>query len=174
LNTLNIKIGTELVETSAKLSSTSSERDEYRKAAETSQQQVKKGSKLQAYNIQSTALRLKLNNMPEPTDKAKNAVQIKSSFTLSENILANAGKKVVYMQIIAPDGQTLQSKANYLLETENGSVAYSERKEIDYQNEAIDLTIYYSIKGEGLQKGAYKVSIFCDGNLIGTDGFSLK
>jgi hypothetical protein len=60
------------------------------------------------------------------------------------------------------------------LETENGSVAYSERKEIDYQNEAIDLTIFYSMKGEGLQKGSYKVSIFCDGNLIGTDGFSLK
>lgn len=47
-------------------------------------------------------------------------------------------------------------------------------KEIDYQNEAIDLTIYYTVKGEGLQKGAYKVSIFCDGNLIGTDSFSLK
>jgi len=112
--------------------------------------------------------------MPEPTDKAKNAVQIRSSFTISENILANAGKKVVYMQVIAPDGQTLQTKANYILETENGSVAYSERKEIDYQNEAIDLTIYYSMKGEGLQKGAYKVSIFCDGELIGTDSFSLK
>ena len=174
LNTLNIRIGTELVETSAKLTTTSTERDEYRKAAETSQQQVKKGSKLQAYNIQSTALRLKLNNMPEPTDKAKNAVQIRSSFTISENILTNAGKKVVYMQVIGPDGQSLQTKANYILETENGSVAYSERKEIDYQNEAIDLTIYYSVKGEGLQKGAYKVSIFCDGNLIGTDSFSLK
>jgi hypothetical protein len=30
------------------------------------------------------------------------------------------------------------------------------------------------MKGEGLQKGAYKVSIFCDGELIGTDSFSLK
>jgi hypothetical protein len=78
------------------------------------------------------------------------------------------------MQVIGPDGQTLQSKANYILETENGSVAYSERKEIDYQNEAIDLIIYYSLKGEGLQKGVYKVNIYCDGNLIGTDSFSLK
>ena len=174
LNTLNIKIGTELVETSAKLTTTSTERDEYRKAAESSQQQVKKGSKLQAYGIESTALRLKLNNMPEPTDKAKNAVQIRSSFTLSENVLANAGKKVVYMQIISPNGETLQSKANYISETDNGSVTYSERKEIDYQNEAIDLTIYYSLKGEDLQKGTYKVNIYCDGNLIGTDSFSLK
>jgi hypothetical protein len=158
LNTLNIKIGSELVETSAKLSSTSNERDEYRKAAETSQQQVKKGSKLQAYNIQSTALRLKLNNIPEPT----------------ENVLANAGKKIVYMQIVGPNGQTIQTKANYIFETENGSISYSERKEIDYQNEAIDLTIYYSIKGEDLSKGAYKVSLYCDGYLIGTDSFSLK
>ncbi len=174
LNTLNIKIGSELVETNAKLSTTSNERDEYRKAAETSQQQVKKGSKLQAYNIQSSALRLKLNNTTEATDKAKNAVQIRSSFTLSENVLANAGKKIVYMQVTGPNGQILQTKANYILDTESGSISYSERKEIDYQNEAIDLTIYYSIKGESLQKGAYKVSLFCDGYLIGTDSFSLK
>jgi len=174
LNTLNIKIGTELNETNAKLTTTTNERDEYRQAAENSQQQIKKGSKLQAYNISSTALRLKLNNMPEPTDKARNAVQIKSSFTLSENVLASAGKKVVYMQIIAPNGSVLQTRANYVLETESGSINYSERKEIDYQNEAIDIVIYYSLKGEELQKGAYKVNLFCDGNAIGTDGFSLK
>jgi hypothetical protein len=53
-------------------------------------------------------------------------------------------------------------------------MAYSQRKEIDYQNQAIDLTIYYELKGETAAKGLYRVRIYCDGQLIGSDSFSLK
>jgi hypothetical protein len=110
----------------------------------------------------------------EVTDRAKNAVQFRSSFTLSENVLTNAGKKNVYMQITGPNGETLQGSSSFVTETESGSVAYSQRKEIDYQNQAIDLTIYYELKGETATKGLYRVRIYCDGQLIGSDSFSLK
>ena len=174
LNTLNIDLGSRLEETNVKLSTTTNERDTYRKQAEESQQQVKKGSKLQAYNIQSEALKQKFNNTMEVTDRAKNAVQFRSSFTLSENVLAAAGRKSVYLQITAPNGEVLQGSSNFVTETENGSTAYSQRKDVDYQNQALDLTIYYELKGEDAAKGTYKVRIYCDGILIGTDSFTLK
>ncbi|NCA21328.1 MAG: hypothetical protein EBS86_09355, partial [Crocinitomicaceae bacterium] len=132
LNTLNIRLGSQLDETNTKLSTTVVERDSYKKDAEEKAEQVKKGSRLQAYSFSSQALRMKLNKTTEPTEKAKNVVQFRSSFTISENQLSSAGKKSVYMQIIGPDGQTLQSRSTNTVETESGTVAYSDKKDIDY------------------------------------------
>lgn len=174
LNTLNIDLGSRLEETNVRLSNTTTERDTYRQQAEESQQQVKKGSKIQAYNMQSEALKQRLNNTMELTDRAKNAVQFRSSFTLSENVLSASGRKSIYLQIIAPNGSPLQGSSNFITETENGSTAYAQRKDIDYQNQALDVSIYYELKGEDAAKGTYKVRIYCEGLLIGTDSFTLK
>jgi hypothetical protein len=78
------------------------------------------------------------------------------------------------MQVISPDGRTLQQRSSNTIQTENGAVPYSDKKEIDYQNERIDLSIFYDLKGEDAAKGNYKVKIYCDGNLIGSDSFTLK
>ncbi len=174
LNTLNIDLGTRLEETNVKLTTTTEERDDFRRQAEESQQQVKKGSKLQAYAIESEALKLRLNNTTDVTDRAKNAVQFRSSFTLSENVLTTKGRKIIYMQITAPSGNILQGSSNFVMQTENGPTAYSQKKEVDYLNQALDLTIYYELKGETASKGTYKVRIFCEGQLIGSDSFTLK
>ncbi len=174
LNTINIGLNTELEVKKTELITTTTERDEFKKVAEEKTALVTKGSKLQAYNFVSEALRMKLNNMTEITDKAKKAIQFRSSFTISENSLANTGKKIIYLQIIGPSGVVMQSKLNNTIETENGTVVYSDKKEIDYQNQALDLTIYYNLQGGEAVKGNYKVKIFCDGSIIGSDGFSLK
>jgi chromosome segregation ATPase len=174
LNTLNIKLTSDLDQTSTKLNETTSERDQFRKESEEKGEKIKQGSRLQAYGFTSEALRMKLNKTTEQTDKAKNVIQFRSSFTISENSLTNAGRKSVYMQIIGPDGQTFQSSASNKIETDNGTIAYSDKKEIDYANQAVDLTIYYDLKSETALKGNYKVKIYCDGNLIGSDNFTLK
>ena len=174
LNTINYGLNKDLEDKTTKLNETSTERDEYKKAVEEKTEQIKKGSKLKAYNFVSEALRMKLNNTTEATDKAKKTVQIRSSFTISENSLTSQGKKTVYLQITGPNGETLKSRGNNTIDTESGSVLYSDKKEIDYQNQSVDLTIYYDLQGESLSKGNYKVKIFCEGNIIGTDSFTLK
>lgn len=174
LNTLNIQLTSDLTVKTTQLNQTSQERDQYKNEAEKSAEQVKKGSKLQAYDFSSTGMRLKMNNTVEPSLKARNCVQIRSMFTISENPLASAGRKTVYMQIINPEGRTMQTKSNYVVNTDNGSIAYSDRKEIDYNNQSIDVAIFYDLGEEEAVKGNYKVKIFCDGQLIGTDSFTLK
>ena len=174
LNTLNYRLTSDLETTNTKLTQTAGERDQYKNDAEKSAEQVKKGSKLQAYNFSSGGLRMKLNNTTEESNKAKNIVQIKSAFTISENPITPAGNKTVYLQVITPEGKTLQSSSGNIVSVDGGSIPYSDKKDIDYNNQRIDMAIYYRLNGEELTKGNYKVKIYCQGQLIGSDSFTLK
>lgn len=174
LNTLNLKLTSDLDQTKTELTNTTAERDNFKQEAEASNARVKEGSKLQAYGFSSVALRSKLNNTTTETDKAKNTIQIKSSFTIGANPIATKGTKPVYMQVTKPDGTIFQNRASNILSTEQGSIAYSDKKDVDYTGEAVSMAIYYDLRGEEAQKGNYTVKIYCDGNLIGKDNFTLK
>lgn len=174
LNTLNLKLHSDLDHTTQQLSSTTTERDQYKQEAEVNAEKVKTGQKLSAFGFSSAGLRMKLNNTTEETKKAKDCIQIRSSFTISENPLTTPGNKMVYMQIIDPDGKTLQSKSGNTVSTDQGTIAYSDKKEINYNNQRIDLSIFYDLQTKEATKGNYKVKIYCDGLLIGTDNFTLK
>jgi DNA repair ATPase RecN len=174
LNQLNKKIQTDLDQTSEKLTSTETERDEYKKVAEETSEKVKKGAKLQAYSFTSSGMELKRNNTTKETTKAKETIQIKCLFTVGSNSLASAGKKTVYMQVITPEGKTLQSRSSNVVNIDGTSIPFSEKRDIDYENNSIDVGIYYDMRGEKATKGTYKIRIYCDGNLIGSDSFTLK
>ncbi len=174
LNTLNLQLTNRLDSTSTQLTMTQEERDLAREEAEKQGALVKEGQKLQAFNFSSGGLKMKLNNTTTETNKARNTVEIKSAFTISENPITTPGAKTVYMQVITPEGKTLQSSSSNVISTSNGQVAYSDKKTIDYNNERVDLTIYYKLKGQEISKGNYKVKIYCQGDLIGSDSFTLK
>ena len=174
LNQLNKQIQTDLDETSEKLNTTETERDEYKKVAEETSEKVKQGAKLQAYSFTSSGMELKRNNTTKETTKAKETIQIKCLFTVGSNSLASAGKKTVYMQVITPEGKTLQSRSSNIVNVDGTSIPFSEKRDIDYENNNIDVGIYYDMRGEKATKGTYKVRLYCEGNLIGTDSFTLK
>jgi nitrogen fixation-related uncharacterized protein len=174
LNTLNINLTSKLETTNTKLTNTSTERDQYKQEAAEKEAQVKKGSKLQVFNFNSAGLRMKLNNTTEESNKARGIVQIRSSFTVSENPITPAGKRTVYMQIVDPTGKTLQQKSSNVVQTDLGMIAFSDKKDIDYNNEQIDMSIFYDLRGEDAEKGNYKVKVYIDGMLVGTDSFTLK
>jgi hypothetical protein len=174
LNTLNLKLTSELDETSTKLTDTRSERDQFRQEAETSKAKVAEGAKLKAYGFKSSGLRMKLNDTAEPTTKARNCVQAMSSFTIGENTLANSGNRVVYLQIIDPEGKALQGRSGGTTSTDAGAVVFSAKREIQYANKPIDVSIYFDFNGNEPVKGNYKVRIYCDGSMIGSDSFTLK
>ncbi len=174
LNTLNLQLNTDLTQRTTELAQTAADRDAKTAEATAANEKVKKGSKLQAYGFKSNGLRMKLNNTTEETNKAKSTTMVKSTFTIGENAIADGGRKTVYMQVISPDGRTLQYRSSNTMTTADGSMAYSDKKEIDYNNQAIDVAIFYSQDGQEFVKGTYKVKIFCDGQQIGSDSFTLK
>src|SRR3989338_2755731 len=85
LNTLNLKLTNDLDATSTQLTLTQEERDQARNEAEEKGDLVKKGQKLSAFNFSSGGLKTKINNTMTETTRASNTVEIKSSFTISEN-----------------------------------------------------------------------------------------
>lgn len=171
LNTLNLQKDIIITEQTQTIDTRTSERDQAMEEAAASAEKVKIGSKLSAYNFNSGALKSVVRS--KITTRAKQAVQLQSSFTVSGNLIASAGRKAVYMQIIDPNGRTLQNVSSYSTETNSGRISYTEKKEIDYQNKSIDMTIYFDVRNT-ISKGNYKVNIYCDLNLIGSDSFTLK
>ncbi len=176
LQTLNLNLRNDLDQTTTQLTQTTLDRDTYKTEAERLTTKVKEGQKLTVIksSFQSMAMKQSLGNEMKETNRAKNAVQVQSSFTIGKNAITDPGDKTIYMQVIGPDNKTLQNNFSGIVETESGNVAFSNKRSIDYQNQSIDVTMFYSVRNEELSKGNYVVNIYCQGQLIGTDSFTLK
>ena len=174
LNTLNLNLQNNLDQTTMYLDRTSVERDSAKTLADQRNEKIKEGQRLIAYPVRGFGLRQKLGGLTSEDNKARRIVQIAADFTIAENALTNPGNKNVYLQVIDPSGKTLQNTSSNIITTENGKVPYSDKKSIDYRNQRIDVTVYYSVRGQELTRGNYKVQLFCQGQLIGKDSFTLK
>ncbi len=174
LNTRNLMLEYNLDSTSTVLKSTKQDRDRLENKTIEQDATIGKAKKLQAYSFTSGALRSKLNSTTTESTKARGAVQLMSSFTIGENTVASTGSKTVYMQITDPNGKIFQSRSSNITSTSSGDVSYTDKKDISYTGASVNLAIYYDLNGQDIDKGNYKVKIYCDGQMIGTDSFSLK
>lgn len=175
LFTVNKGLRDEIVDKSTKLDNVTSQRDEIAQKASALESKVQTGSRLSAYSISTVGLKYKTfgGDLKEHS-KAGKIDKIRSCFTVSENSLASAGVKYVYLQVISPDGKVLSSSSTHVVKINGINTIYTERKEIDYQNKSVDVCIYYDVTQDELSKGNYIVKLFVDGNEIGKDSFTLK
>jgi hypothetical protein len=175
LFTVNTGLRNELTQTSTQLSNVTSERNQLQDKASTLESQVQTGSKLSAYAISTVTLTYKtIGSGLKENNRAGKVDKIRSCFTVSENTLTRAGKKFVYMQVIGPDGRVLSSSSANVVAINGVNTLFTERKEIDYNNQSIDVCIYYDVTQAELGKGNYTVKLFCEGNQIGSDSFTLR
>lgn len=172
---VNSQLSSDLSETRTKVNVISSERDVLAEKTSALETKVQTGSKLSAYSIKTDGLKYKSigGGLKEHT-RAGKIDKIRSCFSVSENSLAKAGSKSIYLQVISPDGKVITSSTTNVVSINGINTLYTERKEIDYQNQSIDVCIYYDVTQEELGKGNYIVKIYADGNEIGKDSFSLR
>lgn len=175
LNTLSLSLRNDLDAATTELAVTTVDRDKLQVKADALDEKVKEGQKLTVVksSFVSQGMKQTITNNFKETNRAKSVVKIESGFTIGKNAITDAGEKTVYMQIVGPDKKTLQNTLSGVVETEKGNVAYSSKRTIDYQNQSIDLAMFYSVRDE-LGKGTYTVNIYCQGQLIGVDSFTLK
>jgi len=175
LFTVNTGLKTELTESKSQLTNVTSERNQLAEKASTLESKVQTGARLSAYSIATVGLKYKSigGGLKEHT-RAGKIDKIRSCFTVSENSLAKAGSKYIYLQVISPDGKVLTSSSTNVVSINGINTMYTERKEIDYQNQSIDVCIYYDVTQEELAKGNYIVKLFADGSEIGKDSFTLR
>lgn len=103
---------------------------------------------------------------------------LKICFTVMENLLAERGPKEVYLVYENPDGTI---NANFTdgfsgkFSHENAEKVYTAKVSINYNRLAQEVCIPYSpSETNKYQKGPQYVSIYCDGNIIGQDNFTIK
>jgi hypothetical protein len=174
LFTVNTGLRNELTDKTSQLSNVTSQRDELQQKASTLETKVAAGARLSAYGISSAGMKYKLDGTLKENNRAGKIDKIRSCFTIGENSLAKSGPKYIYMQVITPDGKVLHTRSSNVIQVDGVNTMYSDRKEIDYQNQSIDVCIFYDCGNEELAKGNYIVRLYADGALIGKDSFTLK
>lgn len=102
--------------------------------------------------------------------KVKDAKTIVVNFTIARNVTATNGMRTLYVRIQTPNGDVLNGGS---FSYENRTMAYSMKKSVEYTGEAVGVTTYWNV-GEFLSAGTYVVSIFADGNMIGSRSFAFN
>ena len=169
LNRLNAQLVEENKEVHRKYQAATQTATELKKQKEQLTQQVTLASKLDAVAINVEA-QTKRN---KKTSKISKAEKIKISFTIAKNVTAEVGSKDIYIRIMKPDNDALVKNRSDLFRYENQEINYSIRKNIEYEGEEVNVTMYWTIE-EYLSPGTYRVDIFADGNLIGKKEFTLE
>lgn len=168
LNTINKKVSAENVTLRKEISTANLRADVAEERASELQNRVQQGSVLRARDIAIVAL----NANDKIITRVKNASTLRVDFTISANELAAAGNRPVYLCLTSPDGYLLSTDAMPTFEYQGTKKGYSASREIDYQNEDVDVSIFY--KGSGFIPGTYKAEIYMNGNLIGSSEVALR
>ena len=113
------------------------------------------------------------NKRGKTAKKVKEIVKCKINFSIVKNFTAETGERTLYIRITKPDNDVLTKSPSNTFPYENRELVYSIKKYIEYNGEEQAVTVYWDVE-EYLYAGTYRVDIFADGTLIGSQSFSLN
>jgi len=105
------------------------------------------------------------------TEKMSKCKTVQVNFSLAKNVTAASGMKVVYVRIVSPTGSLLGGAGSF--KYENRSLQYTMKKTVEYGGQELPVTLFWNVS-QAMPNGTYQVSIFADGNMIGSRSFSFK
>ena len=156
----NTRVNAELEQRTAQVAGLSSEKASL-------SEKVAIAAQLDAAGIQ---LQL-LNKRGKDTKKLKDCKQMKVDFDITKNVTAANGHRTIYVRIQNPGGNALGGGGTFAYE--NRQLECAAHKTIEYTGEETHVTVYWNVT-QMLEAGEYRVSIFADGNMIGTRKFSFQ
>ena len=112
-----------------------------------------------------------LNKRDKPTKKLKDTKKMQVNFTITKNVTASNGNRTIYVRIQNPGGNTLSGGGSFAYENRN--LEYSMKKTIEYSGEEVNIATFWNVS-QMLEGGQYRVSIFADGNMIGSRTFNFE
>ena len=133
------------------------------------------GAKLQTSSIFVTGVKKRSNGKERETNKVSQLEQLKFTFNIAENYVADVGNKDIYLKVVGPDGTTIYNEAagsgTFVFQGQES--LYSAKKTIEFTQAAQEVIIYWT-KGSDYAKGKYKAELFSEGFKIGDAEFELK
>lgn len=161
LNEANARLSEENVQYREEIKSTQQRAEKAEEKTKELSAKVKVGEMLSVANISMKSIR----SNDKETSRIKRAQKLRVDFSLLANHIAKPGERIVYTRIIDPSGYPLSEVQDKMFEFEGKMIPYTASRVVDYQNEDINVSIYYPCSG--LSDGVYNVEIYVDGNLAG-------
>lgn len=175
LNTMNIGLMAEKETLSIELTEVKSKARELESSNKGLQNIVATGSILNASGLNAIGIKVRNNGKQVEMNRADRTEIIKTCATIDENRITESGKKLLYLRIISPEGVVLDdgNSSDNRFEFNGVSGKYSVKRQIDYNNEAQEVCIFYTVNSE-LPTGQYIVEVYESGTIIGKTTFDLK
>jgi FtsZ-binding cell division protein ZapB len=171
LNTLNIELTEENIKVKQEFNQVFRRKSELEEQNKDLSSQVEKASVIKTMSFSAQGMNLK----GKEQKKAKKVERFEVCFTLGENIIVESGLRDVYIRIARPDELVLIESEENLFDFEGQEIVYSAKRQVDYQNEEIEMCVYFDNNPlDELIPGDYFIDIFVDGNQIGTSILELK
>jgi hypothetical protein len=140
-------------------------------------QKMNQAAYIKAYDVTATPYKLKSGGTKEQvTDKASRTDRLKICFTLGENTLVPAGKRIIYIRIQRPDNVVVTKSKYDTFVFKGQTLPFSIREDITYSGAAMNICVNWTKKDtdKAAMKGKYVVTVFTDDQEIGSGNFELK
>ena len=133
---------------------------------------LEKGALIGITNLDVTAIIVRKGGKIKETKRASRADKIRVCYTIAPNTLAQAGDRVLYVQVINPDNNIIGDKSNITFGQD--LLTYSKSESVFYENKALDVCAIVGTKGQDVLKGLYTINIFDAQRQIGSTTLMLK
>ena len=133
---------------------------------------IKKGSVVKAVDLRGEAVIIRNSGKIVDTRRASRADKVRACFTLTPNIIAQKGDRLLFVQVINPQNNLLGDKA--VMEFENGTLNYSTSTKVFYEQEELDVCVLVNAKEEELVEGRYTINVFDGAQQVATTTMELK
>ena len=133
---------------------------------------IKKGSVVKAVDLRGEAVIVRSSGKIVDTRRASRADKVRACFTLTPNIIAQKGDRLLFVQVINPNNNLLGDKA--AMEFENGTLNYSTSTKVFYEQEELDVCVLVNAKEEDLIEGRYTINVFDGSQQVATTTMELK
>ena len=133
---------------------------------------LEKGALIGITNLDATAIIVRKGGKIKQTKRASRADKIRVCYTIAPNTLAQAGDRVLYVQVINPDNNIIGDKSNITFGQD--LLTYSKSESVFYENQALDVCAIVGTAGQDVLKGLYTINIFDAQRQIGSTTLMLK
>lgn len=125
-------------------------------------------SRLEMANLTITSL----NKNGRKTKMLKQIKKVQFDFTIVKNITAPRGDKTVFLRIVDPKGNLIQTNPSDIFAYESDSIGYTASQQFVFGGDALPLTMYWNMNLPA-EAGFYNADFFIDSEMVGSYPFQL-
>lgn len=135
---------------------------------------VERGSALSLNRFTVDAVRERSSGKLVSTTRARRTDRLKICFTVADNVIAEAGDREFYIEVLDPQGNVMGAGNSKSLE-DGPTITFTKATNFYYENSNLDVCDYISNYSGEFAEGNYMVNVYDDRlTLLGTNKFELK